>query len=872
MTTTNFIQAKACDPDREEEKIVESVAAKRITKRHEADLSGRKEDEEEDEPGRSNVNDRRTHARRERRKRKHVDNVEPDDRKGGKLLARISRMLRRRLEHASGSPKLSQRSIAIELEEGRGSSEEEENTREDSDDVSHVEGAAVASSPKFRRPIDLAQTSSEETNEKTPDRRYEKATIRSSRFRRSVGKSEDTRGESQGHKGERRAKEFRKSGRRRQRRDLGAIRRLGAIEPAARRDSVLHRKSSRATDERRLGKRNDLRREGTLVVPFNPRTSKDDSDENNFYGFFRQPPARGFPESDVYGTVGVDSSESIAAADYDYVQDDDENDDGGGGGGQVCSKEDEAEKTRDHVRWLDDGHGGDHAPIEFLFENVRPSSARVGGEDAARENYGDLWEAESAKATGSVAEEQTKSEPPGSPDSTLDQTVRDARPKRSSPPENFLVEEMFQENDEGDAGGCRRRVIRNSGSLEEEEEIDGSGQVADSREIATDRQNGVDLGTEEEEQGEDTEMEEAITNELERSGATTEETPIGESGGLDHGPSNIMRIAKKKTAARSQANDAANDDERASSPETTNVAAVAAITPVSPTELSVNNTDLVATKRTFFPARSPEARSAFDEATTLDSTQTVSAYAADTAESWGRRSHVVFDGDGGTARREKSAEENVEKETTESRLTSSSTPDDGKSDTIPNPDVEYPGEPTRATDAQQVATEMKIKEDDEEATTRSENETTTYDASRGVSEAKQTNVLREDNDERVARSPEMRSDNEAQVTTNIQRKIADESIDTLRSDRSVMKIALREKKVIDGVADIVAARKKDDADTKSESRTTPSTVHRVPLRKLTRHEEYLMRRAEHIDRKLKEILVRREKSYTCKRERESRLR
>lgn len=239
------MQAEACaDP---EEKTVESVAAKRITKRHEADPSGRKEDEEEDEPSRSNVNNRRTHARRERRKRKHVDNVEPDDRNGGKFLAKISRMLRRRLEHASGSSK-SQRSIAIELEEGRGGTEEE-NTREDSDDDSHLEGAAkVASSPKFRRPIDLARASSEETEEKTSDRRFEKATIDSSRFRRSVGKSKDARGESQGHKGERRAKNFRKSGRRRQRRDLGAIRRL--IEPGARRDSIFHRKSSRSVDRK----------------------------------------------------------------------------------------------------------------------------------------------------------------------------------------------------------------------------------------------------------------------------------------------------------------------------------------------------------------------------------------------------------------------------------------------------------------------------------------------------------------------------------------------------------------------------------------------------------------------------------------------
>ncbi|XP_070170439.1 uncharacterized protein PF3D7_1120600 [Polyergus mexicanus] len=158
------------------------------------------------------------------------------------------------------------------------------------------------------------------------------------------------------------------------------------IEIGPRMDNVLKKrlKFDNVRDnmnERKTKRKDDFRRD-ELLTPFNPRIT--DSDENNFYGFFRRNPTKGFPESDILITMG-DSSEQNSK-DYDYVQDEnDEND------STAMNMQHTKELTQKHVEdntWIE--MENDHVPNEF-FENVKFFNTRI------KENpksYGDLLEAE----------------------------------------------------------------------------------------------------------------------------------------------------------------------------------------------------------------------------------------------------------------------------------------------------------------------------------------------------------------------------------------------------------------------------------------------------------------------------------------------
>ncbi|KAL6446074.1 hypothetical protein ACFW04_001020 [Cataglyphis niger] len=159
------------------------------------------------------------------------------------------------------------------------------------------------------------------------------------------------------------------------------------IEIAPRMDNVLKKRSrfdnikDNNMNERKMKRKDDFRRD-ELLTPFSPRIT--DSGENNFYGFFRRNPVKGFPESDIFITTG-DSSEQNNK-DYDYVQD--END-----------ENDSTVKNMHHIKELTQKHAedntwiemeNDHVPNEF-FENVKFFNTRI------KENphsYGDLLEAE----------------------------------------------------------------------------------------------------------------------------------------------------------------------------------------------------------------------------------------------------------------------------------------------------------------------------------------------------------------------------------------------------------------------------------------------------------------------------------------------
>lgn len=133
-------------------------------------------------------------------------------------------------------------------------------------------------------------------------------------------------------------------------------------------------------NERKIKRKGgDEFRKDELFVPFNPRTA--DSGENNFYGFSRYNPIKGFPEGDIFITTG-DSSEQ----NYDYVQDE-------------SNKKDSILENMQHRKELTQKHTEDNTWIEMendhipneVFENVKLFNTKI---KENTENYGDLLEAE----------------------------------------------------------------------------------------------------------------------------------------------------------------------------------------------------------------------------------------------------------------------------------------------------------------------------------------------------------------------------------------------------------------------------------------------------------------------------------------------
>ncbi|XP_029161302.1 uncharacterized protein PF11_0213-like [Nylanderia fulva] len=175
------------------------------------------------------------------------------------------------------------------------------------------------------------------------------------------------------------------------RRDVGqklveiGLRKENALKKRSRFDNV------KDTNERKTKRRDEL------LIPFNPRTT--DSSENNFYGFLRRKPVKGFPESDIFITTG-DSLEQNNQ-DYDYVRDESNEN-----ASMVKNTQNRKElETQDHAEddtWLE--MENDYIPNEF-FENVKVSNARV---QENPKNYSDLWEAEFFPQENSrVFQEQT---------------------------------------------------------------------------------------------------------------------------------------------------------------------------------------------------------------------------------------------------------------------------------------------------------------------------------------------------------------------------------------------------------------------------------------------------------------------------------
>lgn len=157
------------------------------------------------------------------------------------------------------------------------------------------------------------------------------------------------------------------------------------VEMGLRKDNVLKKRSRldnvKDINERKTKRRDDSRRDE--LIPFNPRTT--DSGENNFYGFFRHEPIKGFPESDIFITTG-DSLEQNNK-DYDYVQDESNENDP-----KVKNLQRRKElQTQNHTEddtWLE--MENDYIPNEF-FENVKMLNTRI---QESPKNYSDLWEAE----------------------------------------------------------------------------------------------------------------------------------------------------------------------------------------------------------------------------------------------------------------------------------------------------------------------------------------------------------------------------------------------------------------------------------------------------------------------------------------------
>ncbi|KYN08390.1 Heparanase [Cyphomyrmex costatus] len=162
------------------------------------------------------------------------------------------------------------------------------------------------------------------------------------------------------------------------------------VETDLKEDSA-SRKHSRIDDltnyvnERKMKPKDGVRRE--LLLPFNPRI---DSDENNFYGFFRQDPVKGFPEGDIFVTAG-DSLEQTDDG-YDYVKNEDNNNNNGL---KKKNTQHSQKSTLDHAKdntWIEevkDDHC-DYTPNEF-FENIQSSNIKI---QENSKNYDDLGEAE----------------------------------------------------------------------------------------------------------------------------------------------------------------------------------------------------------------------------------------------------------------------------------------------------------------------------------------------------------------------------------------------------------------------------------------------------------------------------------------------
>ncbi|GAB1859888.1 Heparanase [Camponotus japonicus] len=166
----------------------------------------------------------------------------------------------------------------------------------------------------------------------------------------------------------------------RMKRDIGKK----LIEMGLKKDNIFKKHSRFDNTKDYINERKTKRKGGDefkrdeLLIPFNPRTT--DSGENNFYGFSRHNPIKGFPESDIFITTG-DSSEQ----NYDYVQDESNEKDS-----ILKNMQHRKDLTHKHIEdntWIE--MENDHIPNEF-FENVK-FNTRIKGNP---KNYGDLLEAE----------------------------------------------------------------------------------------------------------------------------------------------------------------------------------------------------------------------------------------------------------------------------------------------------------------------------------------------------------------------------------------------------------------------------------------------------------------------------------------------
>jgi len=145
-------------------------------------------------------------------------------------------------------------------------------------------------------------------------------------------------------------------------------------------------------NERKSKQKDDIKRKG-LLIPFQELSKNDprtiDSNEDNFYGFFRQDPVKGFPEGDIFVTMG-DSLEQNDK-NYDYIEDEDDNDDGSEEKSMQHNQKSMLNHTKDNtsIEEVKNDHC-DYMPTE-LFENIELSNTRISENS---KNYDDLWEAE----------------------------------------------------------------------------------------------------------------------------------------------------------------------------------------------------------------------------------------------------------------------------------------------------------------------------------------------------------------------------------------------------------------------------------------------------------------------------------------------
>lgn len=356
---------------------------KKLSKRYESNIQQNQEEKEENI---NQSNNGKIHRKQNKEKQKNVEDIENESQLkvwDSKLLATIKRILQKRLQKKNeNEPSNMQRSFKIDLEDEQGHSFEktEEQNLERRDLKKNLKDHFKQ---KIRRKSDdQKELISFDNSKKDFNDNENKYNILQ---RNPVKKFFKSNAFENGHHIN---YQHVTQEPKRMKRDLNKK----LIELDLRRNRSASRKRLKIDDlrnyinERKTKQKDYMKREG-LLVPFNPRIT--DSDENNFYGFFRRDPVKGFPEGDIFVTTG-DSLEQNRK-DYDYIEDEDDDNDNSEEKNTQHNQKSILDHTKDNT-WIEEDKDDhcDYIPNEF-FENIKLSNTKI---KENSKNYDDLWEAE----------------------------------------------------------------------------------------------------------------------------------------------------------------------------------------------------------------------------------------------------------------------------------------------------------------------------------------------------------------------------------------------------------------------------------------------------------------------------------------------